>query len=252
MQLAFLGTGNCAGIPVYGCDCPICSDSRSNPELKRGSLCARIVTDQQTVLIDAGIPYLGDICPAEQLDLILLSHYHIDHVMGLFPMRWGVRSSHIPVLGPDDPEGCADLLKHQGIFDFSRTLQPFETAKIADLEITTVALNHSRPSLGFCLATTDARLAWLADTCGIPEETCQFLQAFQPEVLVLDCSFPPLTEAHKSHNDITTALAIHREIQPYQTYLAHIDHSLDLWLRDNSDTLPEDIHVARDLMTISL
>ncbi|WP_136798165.1 phosphonate metabolism protein PhnP [Desulfosediminicola ganghwensis] len=252
MQLAFLGTGNCAGIPVYGCDCQVCSDSRNNPELKRGSLCARINTGGQTILIDAGIPYLGEICPADQIDAILLSHYHIDHVMGLFPMRWGVRDEQIAVLGPDDPDGCADLHKHNGIFDFSRTLQPFETVRIADLEVTTVALNHSRPSLGFCLSTADARLAWLADTSGLPTETVQFLQSFQPEIIILDCTFPPLEQAHQSHNDINAALAIHENVGPYQTYLAHIDHTLDLWLRKNPDALPENVHVARDFMTLSL
>jgi len=252
MQLAFLGSGNCAGIPVYGCDCPICTDSRTDPELKRGSLCARISTEEQTLVIDAGIPYLGEICPAEEIDLILLSHYHIDHVMGLFPMRWGVRGEQIPVLGPDDPLGCADLIKHSGIFDFSKTLQPFETTRIADLEITTVALNHSRPSLGYCLATADTRLSWLSDTAGLPTETMQFLQNFQPEVLVLDCSFPPLLEPHQNHNDLNMALTIHEAVAPYQTYLAHIDHTLDLWLRENSTPLPENVYVARDFMTVSL
>lgn len=252
MQLAFLGTGNCAGIPVYGCDCRVCSDSRTQPELKRGSLCARISTKETTLLIDAGIPYLADICPANEVDLILLSHYHVDHVMGLFPMRWGVRGEQIPVLGPDDPEGCADLLKHSGIFDFSKSLQPFETTRFADLEITTVALNHSKPSLGFCLTTADARLAWLSDTGGLPIETSQFLLDYKPEVLVLDCTFAPLPEPHKSHNDINSALRIHEDIAPYQTYLADIDHTLDLWLLQNQEALPENVHVARDFMTISL
>jgi ribonuclease BN (tRNA processing enzyme) len=32
---------------------------------------------------------------------VLLTHYHLDHVQGLFPLRWGV-GAPIPVYGPPD------------------------------------------------------------------------------------------------------------------------------------------------------
>jgi phosphoribosyl 1,2-cyclic phosphate phosphodiesterase len=38
--------------------------------------------------------------------LKLLTHYHLDHVQGLFPLRWGV-GAPIPVYGPPDDAGCA-------------------------------------------------------------------------------------------------------------------------------------------------
>ncbi len=41
----------------------------------------------------------------------------MDHVQGLFPLRWGV-GDKIPVYGPPDEQGCDDLFKHPGLLDF--------------------------------------------------------------------------------------------------------------------------------------
>lgn len=48
----------------------------------------------------------------------------MDHVQGLFPLRWGVGDS-IPIYGPPDEQGCDDLFKHPGLLDFSHTMEPF-------------------------------------------------------------------------------------------------------------------------------
>ncbi len=56
---------------------------------------------------------------------MLLTHYHPDHVQGLFHLRWGCGES-IPVYGPKDPQGCADLYRHPGVLDFQVPLKPFK------------------------------------------------------------------------------------------------------------------------------
>ncbi len=48
--------------------------------------------------------------PAGSFQQVLLTHYHLDHVQGLLPLRWGVGAS-IPVHGPPDDAGCDDSLK---------------------------------------------------------------------------------------------------------------------------------------------
>lgn len=251
MQLDFIGTGDCAGTPVYNCSCPVCTESRSNPEKRRNSSCAHITAAATNILIDAGLPDLGEWFPRDTIDLILLSHYHIDHVYGLFPMRWGCCQQPLPVYGPDYPAGCADLLKHPGILDFSSTMQPFVTRVVKDLEITPLPLNHSKPSLGYALYSDQSRLAWLCDTGGLPKDTCDFLRSWNPDIIVLDCTFPPLGETHPNHNDINTAIALHRQICSKTTYLTHISHELDLWLRTSGYALPENVYTAFDGLRIS-
>jgi len=247
MQLTFIGTGDCAGIPVYNCPCTVCNESRTDPNRKRGSCCASLTTTAgRRILIDAGVYDLGERFSPDDIDLILLSHYHIDHVCGLFPMRWGCSARPITIFGPDYPEGCADLLKHPGIFDFSQKLTPLVPKRFGDLEITPLSLNHSKPALGYAISAGEVRLAWLCDTSGLPVATRDYLKEYRPSTMVLDCTFPPLDAPHPNHNDITRAMALHREMSPKTTYLTHIGHELDHWLSASGFILPKGVVIATD------
>ncbi len=88
-------------------------------------------------LIDAGYLGLEEKFPPGSLDAVLLTHFHMDHVQGLFPIRWGMGES-IPVFSPDDPHGCDDLFKYPGIFDFSKKSLPFEPFHFKGIKITPV------------------------------------------------------------------------------------------------------------------
>lgn len=250
MKLEFLGTGNCACVPVYGCNCTACSSSRSNPQLKRLPTCGRISTRNQTILIDAGHPDLAEIAPRASIDRVLLTHYHVDHVQGLFHIRWGCCTPKLPVHGPNDQNGCADLLKHPGILDFTETLFPFESRMFGDIEVTPLPLNHSKPTLGYAFETTTTRVGWLTDTSGLPSESIDFLVHWSPDIIVIDCSFPPLKEPHANHNDITAVLTLHRKIRPGKTFLTHISHQLDEWLMEHLSTLPDNVIVSRDRLIV--
>lgn len=250
MEIRFIGTGDCAGIPVYNCNCAVCTESRTNPARRRNQSCAHLTASGLSLLIDAGPADIGERFTRDAIDFILLSHYHIDHVYGLFPLRWGRAAEPLPVYGPDNPEGCADLLKHPGVLDFSIVLHPFAVRRVGDLEITPLPLNHSTPSLGYALAVGASRLAWLCDTGGLPPETREFLKGWQPQLMVLDCTFPPLGKSHPNHNDIHTALALHGEIGPQRTCLTHIGHDLDRWLADSGFILPEGVQSAVDGLSL--
>ncbi len=251
MKLTFLGTGNAGGLPAYGCRCPACQRARQHPELRRGPCSALLETDGESTLIDAGLPDLANRFPPGSFDRILLTHYHMDHVQGLFHIRWGADLS-IPVLGPEDPEGCGDLFEHPGILDFSKRMAPLTAQQLGAVRVTPVPLNHSKPTLGYCFEQGSERLAYLTDTLGLPSLTEDFLRQWKPQQLILDCSFPPREYPTGNHNDLSTALAIHEALQPEQTWLTHLDHSLDAWLHSHGATLPEQVAPAQDGLTLEL
>lgn len=247
MLLKFVGTGDAAGVPVYGCTCEICLKAKEKSRYRRKPCSLLLEEGSERILIDAGLPDLADRFPVGSLSRIFLTHYHVDHLQGLFHLRWGCNTK-IPVHGPDDPEGCGDLFKHPGILDFSPVMKPFIEQTFGTLSIIPVPLIHSKTTLGYCIASNQNRLAYLCDTAGLPEKTLTFLQQWQPDLIILDCTHPPQTSNSQNHNDYNMVLSIAEKLKNIDFILSHISHTFDQWLLEHRSSLPDNIHVARDEM----
>lgn len=245
MRLTLLGTGNAAQVPVYNCACPACERARRQSVHRRGPCSALLETGAGRWLIDAGLTDLAERFPPGSLNGILQTHYHADHAQGLLHLRWG-RDMRIPVLGPADPEGLADLYRHPGILDFSRTLTAFKPEPLDGCTVTPVPLTHSRPTYGYVFEGDGQRYAYLTDTVGLPEDTAAYLRQQRLDLLVLDCSFPPADRPPRNHNDLTRALETVRSLAVDRTVLTHIGHELDAWLMARDRTLPAGVGVAWD------
>ena len=245
MKLTLLGTGAVGGVPLYGCDCPACTRARAVSDFVRRPASALLEADGLRIALDAGLADFGHRFPSGSLDAVLLTHYHMDHVAGLFELRWG-KGARLPVHGPVDAEGCADLHKHPGLLDFSFTLQPFQQLALGGIRITALPLNHSKPTLGYFFEHEGQRIAYLTDTAGLPPDTETFLKTHCPDLMVLDCSHPPRDTPPRNHNDIHLAIVLHHRIKPVETWLTHIGHDLDAWLMSNPEALPARMKAARD------
>lgn len=249
MELTLLGTGCAQQVPVFGCDCVVCAKARVKPTLRRKPCSAMLRYQGETTLIDAGLPTLESQFTAGEIQRFLLTHYHMDHVQGLFPLRWGCGNA-IPVYGPPDPDGCDDLYKHPGILAFQPPLSPFKSHQFGDLRVTPIPLNHSKITFGYLLQSPNRTIAYLTDTLGLPADSALFLASKEIDLLVVDCSHPPQTPPPRNHNDVIMALAISELLRPKVTWLTHISHQLDAWALDN--TLPAEVVIAQDNQTISL
>ncbi|MCZ4058083.1 phosphonate metabolism protein PhnP [Pantoea sp. LMR881] len=248
MKLTFLGTGGVTAAPLFGCDCPACSRARRDEKRKRAPCSALIEIGNERILLDAGLPLLTERFQPGELTRILLTHYHMDHVQGLFMLRWG-KGTPIPVWGPPDEKGSDDLFKHPGLLDFRPPLTPFVPHQFGNLLVTPLPLQHSRLTHGYLFDWHGTRLAWLCDTCGLPPETHEYLSGQPLDQLVVDCNDPPGSEA-RNHNDVTQALAIIERLAPRQAWLTHLSHEMDNWLANNR--LPEQVQPARDGLTLFL
>jgi len=244
MRITFLGTGDAGGVPRYGCDCPACTRARADAAFRRRSASVLVETAGTRVLIDAGLTDLTERFPPGTLTAIVLTHFHPDHVQGLFHLRWGIGAS-IPVYAPPDTEGCADLYKHPGLLQF-RHLAKFTPLVIGDLRLTPLPLIHSKPTFGYAIEDAAGhRFAYLTDTVGLPPRTEQFLLEQQVADLAIDCSHHPMPEP-RNHNDWTLALALIARLAPQRAYLTHIGHTLDAWLNTHGACLPPAATIARD------
>lgn len=243
MLFQFLGTGNAAQVPCYGCDCIACQRAKTVSTYRRGPCSAKIQVGEQCLLLDAGTSLVERFSP-DEINTILLTHYHMDHVQGLFHLRWGV-STPIPVIGPDDEQGCDDLFKHPGMLHFLPPPTLFKTFYILGIEVTPLPLNHSKPTVGYLFNDGDTSLAYLTDTLGLPEKTQAFLQQQTLDVLVIDCSSPPKPNP-RNHNTLTEALDIIDDLQPAKAYLTHISHQLDCFFLESRYPLPSNVFIASD------
>jgi phosphoribosyl 1,2-cyclic phosphate phosphodiesterase len=186
-----------------------------------------------------------DLVAEARADAILLTHFHVDHVQGLFPLRWG-KGERIPLHVPDDPGGCADLLVHPGLLDV-QTVRPFEPIVVGCFTVTPVPLTHSKPTVGYCLTDGETRVAYLVDTRGLPDETIDFLESWRPEEVALDCSYPAGASPGRGHNDVGDV----RELlaltsTPARYWLTHVGHELDCAILGGTAHLPPAARVPRD------
>lgn len=248
MRLTLLGTGNAGGMPLYGCECNNCVRARAERSLQRKPCSALLETPGGRFLIDAGLTDLAERFPPGSLAALLLTHFHVDHVQGLFHLRWG-RAPALQVNCPNDSHGCADLYKHPGFLAFQPRAQ-FESFSLCDLRVTCLPLIHSKPTLGYLLEQGGRRIAYLTDTEGLPPRSAELLSARSVDCMVIDCSFPP--GGGSGHNDLRQALQLHRRIAPQRTVLTHIGHDLDVWLTRPDNGLLPGVVAGHDGMVIDL
>ena len=86
-RLTFLGTGTSQGVPIIGCQCPVCKSIV--PHDKRFRSAALVEYGGLTILVDAGPDFRMQMLAhgVSHLDAILLTHSHRDHTGGLDDVR---------------------------------------------------------------------------------------------------------------------------------------------------------------------
>ncbi len=87
MIITLTGTGTSHGIPVIGCECPVCRSS--DPHDTRLRCSAYIQAGDTALVIDTGPEFRMQALKynIKHLDAVLLTHSHADHLNGLDDLR---------------------------------------------------------------------------------------------------------------------------------------------------------------------
>ena len=253
-QLLFLGTGTSVGVPVVGCGCTTCTstdprDSRLRTSvavgLPGGTLLVDTTPDLRTQLLRAGL---------NQVDAILYTHDHVDHVYGLDDVRPICFHAGRPLPVLCEPRVEARIRQ---AFDYAfapvpapgggvprLTFRTITTAPFSVLgcRVVPLRLRHGPfDVLGFRFGD----LAYCTDTNAVPEATRPLLEGL--DVLVLDCLRP---SRHPTHLSLAEAIDTARLIGARRTLLVHLSH--ELGHAAVSAVLPPGVELAHDGLAVPI
>ena len=281
-KLTFLGTGTSQGVPMIGCDCPVCKSA--DPRDKRLRSSALVEYCGLTILVDAGPDFRYQMLRSNvrHLDAILLTHNHKDHTGGLDDIRAFNLIEHHPV-NIYCQQYVVESLKREYSYAFAQTkypgspewrghvidsLAPFKVHSNAGEEVLVwekgFGYRHYAPQSaqdvvaeivpiqGWHLSTNElsvlgyrfGNIAYLTDIKHIDESEYEKLKGV--EYVTLGCV---KIDEHRSHPSLQQCLDFFERVGAKESYITHMSHLLPKY-EDFAKMLPEHVHPAYDGLVI--
>ena len=254
MKVTILGTGTSQGVPVIGCTCETCTST--NPKDKRLRTSAYIEIDDTSILIDTSADFRQQMLDNkfDDVDTVLFTHHHIDHIAGLDDLRQINQrlEKSIDLYGNSL---TIDELSVTFRYVFDERLRSHMAVPLVDMhkienkpftvngiDIIPIEVIHGRlPIFGYRIGN----FAYVTDASFIAEEEEKKLEGL--DVLVLNA----LRERpHPTHFNIEQATELAKKYGAKKTYFTHMTHEV-LHDRVNAE-LPPGIELGYDGLTFEL
>ncbi len=253
LQITFLGTGTSSGVPMIGCDCEVCASTDPRDKRLRSSVLIRGAGT--TLVIDSGPDFRQQMLTANvrELDAVLLTHSHKDHIAGLDDIRAYnyFQQRDMQVFGS---KATLDRVK----IEFDYAFQPIKYPGIpaiqlneisespfraGNLEVLPIPVWHLKmPVLGFRVGI----FTYITDANRIEESSKNKIRG--SKVLVLNAL---RHEPHISHFTLKEALDMADELEIPEVYFTHISHQMGFHSLVDSH-LPLGRHLAWDGLAIQV
>lgn len=254
IRASILGSGTSQGVPVIACECHVCQSPDPKDKRLRSSLLLEV--DGKNYVIDSGPDFRQQLLRAgiKNLEGILFTHEHKDHVAGLDDVRaFNYRQGK-----PMDiycSERVEQALKREFHYVFSQERYPgipelslhrienkrfelFDGYEILPIEV----MHYKMPVLGFRLRG----LTYITDAKTVAREEIEKVKG--TEVLIVNALHH---SHHLSHFNLTEALEFIDRVEPQKAYLTHISHLFGRH-EEIELILPPNVFPAFDGMQIEL
>jgi phosphoribosyl 1,2-cyclic phosphate phosphodiesterase len=252
LKITFLGTGTSSGVPMIACDCSVCSSKDRKDKRLRSSI---LVQSQKTSFVVDTTPdfrYQMLRENVKNLDAVLFTHPHKDHLAGLDdvrafnffqeqPMKIFANQMTIDALMREFAYAFADK-KYPGVPNLDLNtidLQPF---MIGDIPVIPVMVWHLKmPVYGFRFGD----FTYITDANMIEENEKEKIKG--SKIMVLNAL---RKEKHISHYTLDEATAMVQELKVPEAYFTHISHQLGKHAEIEAG-LPDGIHLGYDGLVIN-
>lgn len=253
-SVLFIGTGGSLGIPVIGCECPVCiSDHPKNKRLRPSIL---LHLGGKVILVDAGPDFREQALTHKinRLDGVILTHAHEDHVGGIDDLRIYIIRQKGALQLLTSEETLSELkFRFRYIFDYTGqgVVTKFEVQELKGDRGEATFLGEkiryfSYGQMG--MKVTGFRVkdfAYVTDICEYEESIFEELKGVKTLVI----SALRHTPSHL-HFNVDQAVDFAERVKPEKTYFTHIAHEIDH--EKTNALLPEGIQLAYDGLHIFL
>jgi len=253
LKITVLGTGTSQGIPVIGCGCEVCQSSDSRDKRLRVSVL--VETADKTIVIDSGPDFRYQMLRAgvKDLDAILFTHEHKDHVAGLDDIRPFNYLLH-KVIDIYAVERVQQALRREFAYIFEDTKyhglpqitlhtvdkNPFQ---IGQTIITPIEVMHYKlPVMGYRIGD----FTYITDAKTVSEESLEKIKG--SKILIVNAL---QRNEHISHFTLEEAIAFAQKVGAEMTYFTHMSHYLGLH-KEVEQELPPNIKLAYDGLSFKL
>lgn len=225
------------------------------PKNRRNRACLALQGPGGNVIVDCPpeLRLMAHAAGIEDIDTVLITHSHADHVMGMDDLRSLLMKTGRPMPVRTLPRYGDDIRR---IFNYAFATAPggafvprFDlidvpeapaTFEAAGMSIRTFVVEHGRfPVIG--LRVND--FAYVTDVSGIPEASMAELQGL--DTFVVDAT---RRKPHPNHFHFDRALEVAASLGPRRTILTHLGSDYDY--RVTSRELPKGIELAYDGMRV--
>ncbi len=248
LRITILGSGTSTGVPLIGCDCPVCTSKDPKDNRLRTSI--KIESETTCIIIDTTPDFRYQMLRTNttKIDAVVFTHPHRDHYAGLDDIRpYNFFSGKsMPIYANDitqvairrDFYYAFETNKAAGLPEMQlHTIQHDQPFTIGDIHLTPIQVMHSEmPVLGFRIGEftyiTDANFIGAAELEKIKGSKILILNALRPA-------------PHPTHFTLAEAIDLATNLAVPQTYFTHFSHQIGLH-QEVDPSLPKGIAMAYD------